>query len=303
MRNHFRTVPVTIILSICCFASAATLPLAVGNQWIYAHHDSVILPWALDEDQPMPGGHTCSLTVGTQVMKVQSISNRQDSSFISISFSDSGTWMVHLFSSTGWDSSASSSYHSVSTTTYLVLRDTIYMSDGFGNWPPETDYRFSYMTEPDTSFSVSSANYSCKTIPAVLHVGGDSAAGYEKSISKNSNDPLMGSYTWQDTVRWAGKFGMTSSRIHHSNAPGQFAGRVPTFTFSAYTLLSFSKLTNVVQGRHSGSSTRSLVTHSPASKMILTTPVMKSVPGARLFSLTGRQLSNRTGRQILILAP
>lgn len=281
-------------------SSAVTPPLAIGNQWVYAHHDSEASVSGMDDDMIAPAGTTQCSKTGTLMMTIMSAAVRHDSTFFSILYSDTG--IMAACDNSGC--AAPAGYKTTLTKNYLEVNDTLHALDSSGvlNW--ESYYILSYRSEPDTAWSSSSiqGTFSRKTTPMILRVGADSSPGVVKVTFDSYNEPLMGTRSWSDTVFWSDKFGMTSDRIHHSDNGSQFTGGGATFLFLSYTLVSFRNVPAVVFER-SGRASPCTISPRILRKLVVMDGITKTGPSARSFSLTGRCLTNRIGRQISILAP
>jgi hypothetical protein len=283
-------------------SSGATLPIASGNQWVYSYRN--VDDGNNTDDHGLSSG-TRSTTEGILIMTMGSVARRFDSTFFSITYSDSGFYTYHYYNElSGKDTSVDSAYKGSCIKDYFVVNDAIYQIGSYGGWQPENDIPLSYKPENDSAFSTGISNYSRKTMPVVVRAGTDSAAGFAREISLTTD--LMGMFhsSSTDTIRWSDKFGMVFSDSQSSSSSSNEDGGGSHLISFSYVLLSFRNVPTGIANFAKGSSARSALLHSPASrKAVMMHPAMKAAPGTRLFSLTGKQLSNRIGRQILILAP
>lgn len=283
-------------------SSGSTLPIASGNQWVYSYSNG-----KLDyvEGDLGPATSTLITTEGILTLTMEAVTRHSDSTFFSITYSDSGLYTFQHSTGSTKDSSADSAYKGSCIRDYLAVNDAIYLVGSYGGWQPENDIQLTYTPENDTAFpNGGGGNYSRKTMPVVVRVGTDSAAGFVREISSTFMVGMFFNSSSPDTIRWSDKFGMVYSDTQsNSNSQTEDGGGGHLISFS-YVLLSFRNVPTGIANPAKGSSTRSALLHSPAGrKAVMIHPAMKAAPGTRLFSLTGRQLSNRIGRQILILAP
>ena len=312
MQHIFRTAPIIIILSFWWFASASTLPLAVGNQWVYAYHDST---WQSDSYIDTTYNED-STRAGILTMTIQSLKYSNDTTFFSISYYDSGIINIfrHTISGSGThrDTTNYSVYDTNYVQNYFAVNGAVFTAYSLG-WHQEFSPKLYYYPQKDTIYPGGSPGtyQSFKTVPVMIHVGTDSLKGYKQYSSQHYYGSFPGgeSFTWieQDTASWADSFGLAvymSMRFDTSAAMFGFYGT--RMTHSQNSLLQFNKLTSRVKMQQAGTSTRHIRFSAPegtARKIAVVKYPFNGNYHPRTFSLTGRQLTNRIGRQILLLAP
>jgi hypothetical protein len=282
----------------------STLPVASGNQWVYSYRNAA--HGSGGTDIPGLGSGTHITTEGILILTMGAVTRHSDSTFFSTTYSDSGFYTYHYYDGmSGRDTSVDSAYKGSCVKDYLAVNGAIYQVGFSGAWL-EHDIQLTYTPQNDSTYATFMTYYSRKTTPVVVHVGPDSAEGYKKVFTSTFGNGGMGmtNYSYKDTLCWSDKFGtVLNDTGWTSSFYSEDGGSTHSFS-SRYVLLSFRNIPTGIANQTKGSSTSFPLLHpSAARKAVMIYPAMKSVPGIRLFSLTGRQLPNRIGRQILILAP
>jgi hypothetical protein len=285
-------------------SSGSTLPIASGNQWVYSYRNAD--DGSGGSDIPGLGSGTHITTEGILILTMGAVTRHSDSTFFSITYSDSGFYTYHYYDGiSGKDTSVDSAYKGSCVKDFLAVNGALYQIGFSGAWL-EHDIQITYTPQNDSTYATFMINYSRKTTPVVVHAGPDSAEGYKKVFTSSFGNGGIGmpNSSYKDTLCWSDKFGIVLNDTGWTSSfYSEDGGSTHSFS-SRYVLLSFRKVPTGIANFTKGSSTPSAMLHSPANrKAVMVVPVMRSVPGTRLFSLTGRQLPNRTGRQIFIIAP
>jgi hypothetical protein len=250
-------------------------------------------------------------------MTIQSLKYSNDTAFFSISYYDSG--IINIFtrtiigSGTHRDTTNYSMYDTNFVQYYFTVNGAVFTEYSLG-WHPEFSPKLYYSPQKDTIYPGGSPGtyHSFKTVPVMIHVGTDSLKGYKQYSSQLDYGSFPGgeSFTWieQDTASWADSFGLAAyiSMRFDTSTMLFGASRTVRMTHSQNSLLQFNKLTSRVKMQQAGTPTRHIRFSAPegtARKRAVVKYPLNGNYHPRTFSLTGRQLTNRIGRQILLLAP
>jgi hypothetical protein len=301
---------VTAIMGVVFTGSPAgsTLPVAAGNEWVYAYKDST---YHLSGGMVGAPGYSSRDTtnIGILTMKLGAVAKRSDSTFFPISYTDSGTQADGYQFNSDDHSVTHSKYGKSYNKEYKVVADTLFCKDSSGAWQVENDSEFSYTPQTDTTDSVSgffmNSKYSRKTTAFVNYSGADTVKGFDKiilstySIRDNSNS------FYCDTIRWSDKIGLLhSSGGFLSNSSGGDGFANNNAHFSSFSLVRFNSANlNVgVRMRLASSTITAANNRRPLyGKNVSIGSPLRRPSGAEVYNLNGQKVKNRAGRQLLII--
>lgn len=288
--------------------AGSTLPLAEGNEWVYAYKDST---YKLSGGMVGSTGYSSwdTTNIGILTMKMGAVAKFSDSTFISITFSDSGTQAAGYQLNNSGHSVTHSKYGKSYNKEYKVVADTLFSKDNSGAWQVDNDSKLSYTPQTDSTYSNSnvmmSFNYSRKTTEFVNYSGADTIKGFER-IKLFTIYIMSNSGFDNNTVRWADKIGLLdSSGSYYSTSSAGDGIENDNAHFSHFSLVRFNNtvISLGVRMNHSSSPINSAKNHRPLCRknVLIGSPSLRSF-SSEVYNLNGQKVKKRWGRQLLIIA-
>jgi hypothetical protein len=290
-------------------SAGSTLPLAAGNEWVYAYTDSVYSTQSGGGEGWFGGSLRDTTNKGTLTMTVGAVAMHSDSAFFSIAYSDTGTqtagyhWSV--MSQTG-DSVTYSKYNKNFIKEYVVAKDTIFSKDGSGFWQVDNDSKLSYTSQKDSivSDSIPLHKYSRITTAFADVAGADTIKGFQKVIVSTLWMGFQSSSNY-DTIRWADKIGLLNSSSNQYSSTDFIESSSSVGYYSHFSLVRFNNTYSSIGVRMSHSSTAITTANNRRpmcrKNVVLGYPALRP-SGSEVYNLNGQKVKNHAGRQLLIIA-
>lgn len=299
--NRMQAVVLLAAFCLVSHSTALTIPISVGNKWLYSYCDSSVE----SSSNAISVSFSDSVRAGTLSLTIQTTALKLDSLFFSILYVDTGIQALsHRYLGEMDTTRSSSAYGTHTLGSYLKVDTCIYSKNSEGKWVLANDRRLSIALQPDSAFSTTTppAYFSRKTSSAVIYAGSTLAEGVIVTVDSQYLDrATMTGYGFHDSTVWAESIGLAWNISTDGSGVGTpEGGSLGIFHCSRYVLISFS-ITIAIRNNVISRGPRSAC--SMPRKSILVSPAQAGAHGLSVYSIAGRQLSNRVGRQVVIVDP